>query len=134
MSFFGGAFFGGGFFGGGQTEDQPRSTGGAPHGFYEREFRDSFRVKPEIEKVRKVVQFVAERQVQRLETDSHKQFEELARELELEGIRFETRHLEALAETRDLLINQEIGRLIREQVRLRDEEAMLLILIGAYLT
>ena len=59
-------------------------------------------------KVEQVLESVAESQVSRLELDQQKQYEELTRELELQGISFESRYLEILANIRESLIEAEI--------------------------
>jgi hypothetical protein len=64
-----------------------------------------------------------------LEQDAQKRFEELLRELELQGIEFDARYLEALNIQRERLIDAEIAarlRLIRE-----DEELIILLLMAA---
>jgi hypothetical protein len=64
-----------------------------------------------------------------LEQDAQKRFDELLRELELQGIEFDARYLEALNIQRERLIDAEIAarlRLIRE-----DEELLILLLMAA---
>jgi hypothetical protein len=81
------------------------------------------------DEVRAVIEQVAEAQVQRLEGDEHKRFEELERELETRGIEWEARYLTALNEQRELLIEEEIGRLLRKKIK--DEEAYIDLLLLA---
>jgi hypothetical protein len=97
-------------------------------GWPAREFRDVVdrrRISP---KVVRIIEEVAESQVQRLETDEQKRFEELARELELEAVEFETQYLQALALKREVLIDLEIERLLKKKL---NDEAVLLILLAA---
>jgi len=64
-----------------------------------------------------------------LERDEQKRFEELLRELQLQGIEFDARYLEALNIQRERLIDAEISaryRLIREE-----EELIILLLMAA---
>ena len=76
-----------------------------------------------------VIADVAARQALVLERDAQKRFEELLRELQLQGIEFDARYLEALNIQRERLIDAEIAaryRLIRE-----DEELIILLLMAA---
>jgi len=76
-----------------------------------------------------VIADVAARQALVLERDAQKRFEELLRELELQGIEFDARYLEALNIQRERLIDAEIAarlRLLRE-----DEELIILLLMAA---
>ena len=77
----------------------------------------------------RIIEEVAARQVERLETDAQKQYDELLRELELQGVQFEARYLEALTAYRDFLLNEEIARRLRQNIN--NEETMMLILIAA---
>ena len=108
----------------------------APSGGYPSEYHPYLR-RPRYRRIEKVyedlalatqqiVDSVANRQVQVLETDQQKIFEELERELELKGIEWESRYLEALNAKREFLIDQEIGRLLRK--KLKDEEELVVIL------
>ena len=72
-----------------------------------------------------LIERVAQRQVETLESDEHKRFEELERELELKGIEWEARYLEALNDRRQALVIEEIGRLLRLR---QDEEDMVILL------
>ena len=76
-----------------------------------------------------VINFVAARQAERLETDQQKIFEELLRELQLERISFDLRYLEALNLERQRLITQEIARLLK--LKLEEEELMFLMMVAA---
>ena len=135
-SFFGGAFFGGEFFNSSPTPP-PADTGVKPSGgfpAYEYERRDR---KTEIRKRREelgilrreeeIIAEIAARQAQALELDAQKRFEELSRQLELQDIRFETRHLERLNQLREELITAEIAARIR--LKLKEEENMVLLML-----
>ena len=82
------------------------------------------------QEVREVIHRVAQAQVERLETDKHKQFEELLRELELEEIEWNTRYLTALQHEREFLIEQEIGRLLRKKIQTEEEEGLIAVLMA----
>ena len=134
-NFFGGAFFGGGFFGAG-TEEVVGGGGYHPsQGYSGHETRQ--RTKDDVRRERerlgiipaRIIEEVAARQVERLETDAQKQYDELMRELELQGVQFEARYLEALTSYRDFLLNEEIARRLRQNIN--NEETMMLILIAA---
>ena len=71
---------------------------------------------------------VAARQAQRLELDAQKRFEELSRELQLRGIEWEGRYLEALNVRRERLIDAEIGQRLRRKL---DDEMIVLMLLAA---
>lgn len=104
----------------------PPISGGAR--FWERDFRQRFRPKHKVSQVvQEVIEDIAARQASRLELDELKRLEELERELELSGIEWESRYLEALNAEREFLIDEEIGRRIRDKLR-QDEEALILIL------
>ena len=72
-----------------------------------------------------IIERVADRQAITLEADEYKRFEELERELELKGLTWEARYLEALNERRETLITEEIGKLLRIR---RDEEDVTILL------
>lgn len=80
-------------------------------------------------KAESVIHAVAARQVNTLEQDEQKYFEELARELELEGIAWEAQYLDALAQQREMMIQQEIATLL--QRKLNNEALMSLVLLAA---
>ncbi len=82
------------------------------------------------QEVDEIIKAVAASQVARLELDRQKQFEELERELELKALKWERKYLAALAEEREYLINEEIGRLIRQKIQTDEEEAILAILLA----
>jgi hypothetical protein len=72
---------------------------------------------------------VAKSQVARAEVDPQKQFEELARELQLRQIEFSAGHLEALAIERERLISEEIKRRLLQQRE--DEQVITLVMLAA---
>ena len=78
-------------------------------------------------KALKVIEKVALRQVAVLEPDDYKKQEELLRELELEGLQWESKYFEFLGQYREHLIEREIKKLLD----LRAEEEMMLILLAA---
>lgn len=80
------------------------------------------------EEVHEIIEKVAERQVKALSTDDQQNFEELERELELKGLEWDAKYLEALNLRRELLIEQEIALLLKK--RKQDNDAMLLIMIA----
>ena len=133
MPFFGGEFFGGEFFSSQSvSEDLFRPSGGVPAypDLVPFEQRDPYR-----RQVAAVIQKVAQAQVKTLRLDSQQRFEQLHRELQIEGLEFRADYLEALNVERNRLIDIEIGQRLREKLRkTADQEAMLLILLGAYLT
>lgn len=79
-----------------------------------------------------VIAEVAARQVERLEQDAQKRFEELSRELKLRGIEWEARYLEDLNAQRERLIDAEIALRLKEKLR-TDEEMIVLMLLAASL-
>lgn len=98
-------------------------------GYWVRQFKLRYKPKHERipEQIQEVILDVAERQTQRLEHDELKRLEELERELQVRGVEWESRYLEALNEEREFLINQEIGRLLRQKLE-NDRTALVLIL------
>ena len=81
-------------------------------------------------RVSTIIADVAARQADRIEQDQQKIFEELLRELELQGLEFDARYLEALAVQRQRLIDAEIASRFQKML-LDDEELMLLVMIAA---
>lgn len=79
--------------------------------------------------VEKVIQEVAKRQVETLQADAQKQYDELANELKLRNIEFEGRYLEALAVEREKLLDIEIKSLL--QSRLAEEELGVFLMMVA---
>lgn len=104
-------------------------------GYPTREFRDAIEGRVPRgtlrlpEKAQAVIEAVALRQVETLEADELKRLEELERELQLKGIEWEARHLEALNVRREHLIDLEIGRLLKAKLEADDE--LLLIMLAA---
>ena len=134
-NFFDGEFFGGGFFGALVQPVGPIPSGGIPSYADQRrtkkkirEARERFGIPDE---VRIAIETVAKQQVDRLERDKQKQFEELNRELELRGLEFEGRYLESLNQARERLITAEISLRIREKMIADEESLMLLVLMAA---
>lgn len=120
-SFFGGAFFGGEFFSGATT--QTFSGGYYEHHPYWRPVKR--RGIPD--EAVQIIDAVAIRQAEQLGLDEQQRFEELTRELELKGITYEIRYLKALNELRERLIDEEIGKRLRQK---RDANNMLLIFLS----
>ena len=83
--------------------------------------------KRELERIENIIESVAVQQVQRLETDDHKIFEELERELQLRGIHWESRYLTLLNEKREILINEEIKLLLKRK-QAEDEQILLIMM------
>ena len=77
-----------------------------------------------------IIEDVAARQVERLERDEQKRFEELSRELELRKVEWDGRYLEALNAIREKLIDAEIYAHLQSR-RKGEEEIMLLLMIAA---
>lgn len=82
------------------------------------------------QEVIEVIHRIAESQVERLETDKHKQFEELERELQAREIEWNSRYLTALSQRREFLIEQEIGRLLKKKIQTDEEEAVIALLMA----
>ena len=82
-------------------------------------------------RVRKVIEEVAQAQVQHLELDESQRLDHLIGELDAQGLEYDARYLEALNQYRDILIGNEIKTILRNK---DENEAMLLIMIAAYLT
>ena len=131
-NFYNGEFFGGGYFGALTTAIPARGT--APwlwSGVYAptekdiRRSRERFGIPDE---AARVVAEVAARQAQRLESDAHKRFEELQRELALRRIEWNAKYLEALNVEREALIDAEIAARLKHKLA---EETMLLMLVAA---
>lgn len=137
--FFGGKFFEGGFFG----NLPPAVTGGGGYirygpDYYKkskkrlREERELFGIPDE---VKEAIALVAKQQAERLELDAQKQLDELRGELKLRNLEIETGYLEALANERERLIDQEIDRriqlVIRDNRDLEDLKVMILLVVQA---
>lgn len=114
----------GGYFGGGESAGRRRDAKEIS------EARQRVGITDELAK--RAIAEVAQRQAERLELDSQKQFDELHRELTVQNIEWEAHYLEALASEREALISLEIARRLRERIALRDEEELwLLVQIAA---
>jgi hypothetical protein len=79
-------------------------------------------------KAAQIIEKVAERQAEHLGLDEIQRFEELARELELEGIEWQGKYLELLNLQRERLIDLEIGERLKSKMR-QEEEAILILLM-----
>ena len=133
-NFFDGPFFDGPFFdvgtlisGGGSNPSQglpPYAHARPQTKEQKRKSREDFGIIP-----KEVIAAVAQSQAERLEQDAQKQFEELSRELDLKGIEFDARYLEALNLQRERLIDAEIQRRLKQD--LEDKQTMQLLMIAA---
>ena len=131
-NFFAGEFFDGGFFG---TNEETSNTGGS--GFAHlgtlrtrddiRRDREKFGVLP---KVAKVIASVAAQQADALSLDEQQRLEHLERELELEGIEYESAYLELLNLMRARLIATEIGKRLRAIQDAEEEIVLILLAVG----
>ena len=74
-----------------------------------------------------VIEAVAQRQAQTLVSDEQQRFDELSRELELTGIAWEARYLEALNALREQLIQAEIEKRLR--IRQMNEQTLIAMLL-----
>ena len=83
-----------------------------------------------IPKAQVVINEIAQRQVERLELDGQKRFEELSRELELNRIEWDSRYLEALNTQREILIREEIAKRLKAVQEEKDIIALLMIAGG----
>lgn len=113
-----------------------KPSGGVPA----REFRDNYYRRPDdavrkererlgiVPKAEEVIERIAQRQAEALSTDSQKQLEELERELEIQGIEWQSRYLELLGAKRQRLIDEEIGQRLRD-LQLQEEETMIALLL-----
>ena len=116
-------------------------SGGVPAADYRDRYYDHTRTSEQVAEARRrfgieekaavIVSDVAARQAERLESDGQKRFEELLRELQLEGIEFDARYLQALNYERQLLIDLEIQRRMQLVLRQKEEEELLLLMMIA---
>ena len=82
-----------------------------------------------------VIKDVAKRQVEKLELDKHKQFEELSREIRLNKLEWEGRYLQDLNVERERLIDLEISARLKAKIlktQQDDEEVMMLMLMALH--
>jgi len=134
-NFFGGQFFGGGFFG--------SITTTAPSGGYKTDLTTHLpsgrrRLPGEVSRERErfgipdlakqAIADVAARQAERLEQDRQRQFDELAGELKLRNLEWQTGYLNVLATERERLIDAEISKRLRQTLEEQDMLALALIL------
>ena len=92
-----------------------------------REARERFGVIP---KVAKVIASVAAQQADALSLDEQQRLEHLERELELEGIEYESAYLELLNLMRARLIATEIGKRLRAIQDAEEEIVLILLAVG----
>ena len=78
-----------------------------------------------------IIESVAQRQAAAMRYDEQRYFEELNRELELQGIEFEGRYLESLNIQRIKIIDAEIGRLLKIQLDKEDMEVIIAIVAAS---
>ena len=89
--------------------------------------RERFGVLP---KVAKVIASVAAQQADALSLDEQQRLEHLERELELEGIEYESAYLELLNLMRERLIATEIGKRLRAIQDAEEEIVLILLAVG----
>ena len=124
----------------GQTGSSAETSSG---GYEERHYRDPYRFTRApsaadirrsreewgiLEKPAAVIAAVAQRQAEGPSQDEQQRLEELERELEAQGIEWESRYLVFLNALRERHINAEISRLIRTQLEADNSERLLLLL------
>lgn len=139
-NFYNGQFFGGGFFGANAdaTDAGPRPSGGIPASF-----RAPHRTRKDkaLDRARfgirdeylDLIREVAASQVDRLEVDEQKRFEELSRELELRKVKWDGKYLEVLNALRQQMIDEEIAERLKLKIKTEEEE-MLMLVLGAAAT
>ena len=71
---------------------------------------------------------VAKRQAEALQSDAQKQFEELERALELADVEWQGRYLEVLNDLRERFISEEISRLLAKKLSDEEDEMRLMAL------
>lgn len=112
----------------------PRGNAGAIYASWERE-RSRYERSPEdvrlererlgiIPRAEEIIAQIAARQLERDEQDAQKRFEELFREIEIQGLEWNARYLEALAAIREEMA-------VAERKRKDDEEIVLITLMLA---
>lgn len=92
-----------------------------------RQAREQFGVLP---KVAKVIASVAAQQADAISLDEQQRLEHLERELELEGIEYESAYLELLNLMRERLIATEIGKRLRAIQDAEEEIVLILLAVG----
>lgn len=132
-SFFGGQFFGGEFF---KTPTTEESNAGG----YEIARRGTLRTREDIRKARedfgvlpkvaRVVAAVAAQQADSLSLDEQQRLEHLERELELEGIEYQSTYLELLNAMRSRLIATEIGKRLKALQEMEEEAVIILLAVS----
>ena len=83
------------------------------------------------DKVSRAIAAAAARQALSLEQDKHKQFEELLRELELQGIEWDARYLQAMNALRERLMDVELIARLKTKLRTDDEMIVLMLLAAS---
>lgn len=78
-----------------------------------------------------VIAQVAAAQADALSLDEQQRLEHLERELELQGIAYESVYLEMLNAMRERLIGEEIGRRLRLLQQMEEEAVVVLLMMGA---
>lgn len=111
-------------------------SGGIPASAYARgpskdDVRRSREVLGIIPKAQAIITDVARQQAELLRLDEQQRLEQLQRELALEGIEFDTRHLKALNAERERLIDAEIARRMQQLVARRNMTTLLMIAAAA---
>lgn len=119
------------------TVSAPVVATNRPSGGYPASDGAQFRTKDDIRRAReafgviprRIIEDVAQRQAERIETDQQKILDELHLELQISGLEWDARYLAALNELRERLIEEEIGR--RLKLKLTNERTTALLLIAA---
>lgn len=78
-----------------------------------------------------IISAVAQRQAEAAQYDEQRYFEELSRELQLQGIEWESKYLELLNTQRVKLIDAELARLLKIQIDNEDMEIIIAITMAA---
>lgn len=140
-NFFNGQFFGGGFFGANTptvVDGGVKPSGGIPASF---QIKARTRKDKALDRARfgirdeylDLIMEVASSQVDRLEADPQKRFEELSRELELRKVQWDGKYLEVLNALRQQMIDEEIAERLQQKIKTEEEE-MLMLVLGAAAT
>lgn len=133
-NFFGGQFFGGGFFGQITTGSTTPVGGGyiRHHPDYFRKSRKRIRKEREAlgisAAILDLIDGVAKRQAEVVQSDPQKQFEELERVLEIADVEWQGRYLEVLNDLRERYISEEISRLLAKKFQDEEDEMRLMAL------
>lgn len=87
------------------------------------------RKKRKEDEIQEVIQQVALRQVETLELDEQKRFEELERELQLRNVEWESRYLELLNQKREMLIIEELKTLLKKDLKRKEEDDSIVMIL-----